>query len=184
MAFVGVERFIYFYVLNAGTPVTGLVKSNFTIIFTRSNITSPDTLSITEIGAGRYYASYIPTTVGTDYIEIDASTYSLQVINTEPVYDTSTFTGGSSAITVNQNYPTTNALKVTQVSSPATYTLYIYFYTDWQIGNQATNYSVGQTGLNSDGTWINNIVVVPGVYNIVINNGSTSVVISSNLSIT
>lgn len=184
MAFVGTQRYIYFYVLNGSTPITGLVKSSFSIIFTRNNSTSSDILSVTEIGSGRYWAGYIPSTTGTDYLEIDYATYSIKVINVEVIYSTSDYTGGSSVVTINNNYPTSNALSVTERPHPNLYTLYIFMYSDWQIGNQSTSYAVGQTALNTDGSWVDSINVIPGAYTIVISNGSTTVVIAQNLTVT
>jgi hypothetical protein len=56
--------------------------------------------------------------------------------------------------TLTQNYPTTNFLKVTQVSNPEEYTLYLFLYSDWQVGKQATSFSKGQTQLNSDAAFL------------------------------
>lgn len=84
---------------------------------------------------------------------------------------------------IDQDYPTTGALTVTQVESPENYTLYIYRYQDWQAGNQDTSDAVGQTQLNSDGTWIDGIYVINDSYNVVITDGSFVLVISNNLTV-
>lgn len=85
-------------------------------------------------------------------------------------------------ITLTQDYPTAGALKVTQVPSPETFTLYVFLYSDWQVGNQSSIYAKGQTGLNADGTWQQPVCVLSGVYNIVVTNGTTTCVIASHLS--
>jgi hypothetical protein len=86
-------------------------------------------------------------------------------------------------ITLTQDYPTAGTLKVTQVRSPETFTLYVFLYSDWIVGNQSSIYAKGQTGLNPDGTWQDPICVLSGVYNAVVTNGTTTCVIASHLSI-
>lgn len=88
-----------------------------------------------------------------------------------------------SVITLNQDFPTVAALQVTQVQHPEGYTLYLFLYSDWQIGNQSSIYAKGQTSLNADGSWQTPICVLEGTYNVVVTNGVTTCVIASHLSI-
>jgi hypothetical protein len=83
-------------------------------------------------------------------------------------------------VAVNQDYPTANALLVTQVS-PAAYTLYVFEYADWQTGNQAPSYADGQSAINSDGTWATTLYLIAGTYTVVIRNSTTTVVIAQHL---
>lgn len=86
-------------------------------------------------------------------------------------------------VTLTQDYPTTGALKVTQVPSPEAFTLYVFEYNDWLVGNQSSIYAVGQTGLNPDGSWQDPICVLSGnSFNVVVTNGVTTCVIASHLS--
>ena len=84
-------------------------------------------------------------------------------------------------VALNQNYPTSNALKVTQVPLPATYTLYVFEYADWQTGNQSSSYAVGQSALYANGTWVTTLYLLAGTYTIVIRSNSTAVVIAAHL---
>lgn len=58
----------------------------------------------------------------------------------------------SNVFSINQNYPTTNALLVT-ISDPQLYTIYIFKYSDWIVGRQNPLYSLAQSAVNPDGTW-------------------------------
>lgn len=53
---------------------------------------------------------------------------------------------------IDQNYPSTNFLLVPG-PIPQSYTVYIFKYSDWALGNQSPNYAVAQSAVNSDGTW-------------------------------
>lgn len=183
MYLLNTKRYVYFYIFNSGAPVTGLTQASFTIIFTRNDLTSPDTLTILELGAGRYEASYIPTTTGEDYIDIYNATYNTRIVNVENIVSVEELTNGSSIVSLTANYPTANALKVTEVSSPEEYTLYVYLYSDWSVGHQSVSYSQGQTQLNSNGTWVRPILILPDFYTVVVSNGTSVVVINSRLSV-
>jgi hypothetical protein len=54
--------------------------------------------------------------------------------------------------TINQNYPTPDALLVPG-SNPESYTVFIYKYLDWSIGHQDTSFAIAQSDVNTDGTW-------------------------------
>lgn len=54
---------------------------------------------------------------------------------------------------VDENYPTTNALLVPGPNQ-SSYTIFIYNYSDWVLGNQSTLYSLAQSQVNTNGTWV------------------------------
>jgi len=87
-------------------------------------------------------------------------------------------------IALNQDYPTTGALSVSEVDAPETYTLYVFQYSDWIIGNQASPYAVGQSGLNHDGSWISVVYVASGTYTVVVRNQQSMVEIAPHLEVT
>jgi len=183
LAQVGTTRYIYFRLSDSdGNPVLLRVQANFAVIFTRNNQTCTDTLVISELGSGRYFAGYTPSAAGTDYVEIYDSGTDTRVEDVEEVLNPDT--SGSSEITIlDENQGSPNALKVTQVSSPENYILYVFDSQDWQNGNQNVPYSLGQTGLNHNGTWQSKIEVLPGTYHIVISNGTQTIVISPFLAV-
>ncbi len=87
-------------------------------------------------------------------------------------------------VVLSQDYPTTSALRVTQVPSPAAFTLYVFLYKDWQNGNQKVHFSKGQTRLNPDGSWQTPITVLAGnAYNVVVSDGITTCVVAQHLSL-
>jgi hypothetical protein len=184
MAMVGTIRYIYFRLADSfEVPITGRVQSDFAVTFTRNNLAPPDVITIAEIGAGRYYASYTPTTQGEDYVEIYDAPTDTRVEDVEQIQSPSDFQPPPSYIALDQDYPTTGALTVTEVASPETYTLYVFEYDDWQIGNQLPAYARGQSELNSDGSWASTIYVVYGAYTVVVRNGTSTVVIRPYLNV-
>ena len=183
MAMISTRRYIYFRLASGGVAVTGRVQSDFAIIFTRDNLTPPDTLTVTEIGSGRYYATYVPTTTGTDYVELYDSGTDIRIVDVEVIQSPSDLFGGADYKTVNQDYPTAGSLVVTQVTRPQDYTLYIFDYNDWQTGDQSSSFAVGQTTLNPDGSWVTSVYLLTGTYTVVIRNGSATLVIKPHLSI-
>lgn len=54
---------------------------------------------------------------------------------------------------IDQNYPTANALLVPGPNQ-SSYTVFVYNYSDWVLGNQSTLYAIAQSQVNSDGTWV------------------------------
>src|SRR5665213_239680 len=58
----------------------------------------------------------------------------------------------SNVFTIDQNYPTSNALLVPGPNQ-STYTVFIFNYSDWAVGNQDPIYAIAQSGVNTDGTW-------------------------------
>ena len=120
---------------------------------------------ISELGTGRYFASYTPSAVGSDYIEIYDSGTDTRIEDVE-------------TIETSENQGAPNALKITQVTSPEKYVLYVFDSQDWQNGNQSVSYSLGQTGLNPNGTWQSKIEVMYGTYHIVIVGATQTIVIS------
>jgi hypothetical protein len=54
---------------------------------------------------------------------------------------------------IDQNYPTANALLVPGPNQ-SSYTVFVYNYSDWSLGNQSTLYAIAQSQVNSDGTWV------------------------------
>ena len=183
MATLGLLRYVYFRLEDlSGAPVTGRTQASFAIIFTRNDVASPDTLTVSEIGGGRYEAKYTPTTTGTDYLEIYDATTDSRMEDVE-VIEIDGGSSGSSYVTLSQNYPTTGALTVTEVTSPQLYTLYVFLTSDWSVGRQATSYAQGQTALNPNGTWQSPIYVPSGIYTIVVISSTSVTVIASSLSV-
>lgn len=179
MAVVGDSRFVYFSLADEnGNPVTGRAKANFTITFTRGNVACTDVLTVSEIGGGRYFASYTADAPGTDYLGLyDPGTDTL-------IEDVEQIEGGATKlVTLNQDYGHAGALAFTAVPDPQDYTVYAFLSADWQTGNQRTAYAKGQSGLNPNGTWQTTIIVAPGVYNIVALNGTNTYLIAVYLTV-
>ena len=180
MAYVGTKRFIYFRLLDINSnPVTGRVQSQFSIIFTRNNTESPDTLTVTEIGAGRYFASYTPSTTGTDYVEIyDAATSiraeDVEVIElslTQILEDTGI---AGNVVVVNQDYGGAGVLRPS-VSNLSTYVLYAFLSSNWSIGNTNPAYAVASYQMDSTGNW--SFSLASNTYNLVLINDAGSVIV-------
>lgn len=55
--------------------------------------------------------------------------------------------------TIDENYPTANALLVPGPNADS-YTIFIYRADDWFLGNQDTFFSLAQSGVRGDGTWL------------------------------
>src|SRR5665213_3280964 len=58
----------------------------------------------------------------------------------------------SDVFSIDQNYPTANALLVPGINRRL-YTVFIFNYSDWSVGNQDPIYAIAQSGVNADGTW-------------------------------
>lgn len=54
---------------------------------------------------------------------------------------------------LDENFPTANALLVPGPSAQS-FTVFVYSFLDWSKGNQDTVYSIAQSGVNTDGTWL------------------------------
>lgn len=65
---------------------------------------------------------------------------------------------------LDQDYPTANALLVPG-PNPQDRTVFVFNYADWQIGKIDTLYSVTQSAVNSDGTWIGVLDPLTGQFN-------------------
>jgi hypothetical protein len=186
LAQVGTIRYIYFRLADSnGVAVTGRVQTDFSVVFTRNTLTCADTMVISELGTGRYFASYTPSAVGSDYIEIYDSGTDTRIEDVETIETSVDQASGSGEIVIlDENQGAPNALKITQVTSPEKYVLYVFDSQDWQNGNQSVSYSLGQTGLNPNGTWQSKIEVMYGTYHIVIVGATQTIVISPFLEVT
>jgi hypothetical protein len=173
---LGQTRYVDFKIVNGGTPVTGVVKANLAIAFTRNAVACTDVLTLLELGAGRYTIRYTPSAAGHDFIEIDYAAAGFTLLSSEDIISSVTLLGGSSAISLTQNTPTANALKVTSVPDPANWTLYLYHSSDWQTGNTETYQAVASTQLEASGNWLfTPLSVTSGTYHVVIRNGAGAV---------
>lgn len=60
---------------NPPVPVTGLAQSDFTSLMARNNADMTPTLTITEIGSGRYGYRFTPTLTGYYHVLIRQATH-------------------------------------------------------------------------------------------------------------
>jgi hypothetical protein len=68
--------YIYFEVYDSSdVAVTGLVTGDFTKLLAKNGVDDATAVTVTEIGSGRYYASFTPATTGTWHVTIRNSTY-------------------------------------------------------------------------------------------------------------
>ena len=181
MWFAGDVRSIDFRITTINSvAVAGLTLPDFVVIFRRNNTVCSDTLTLLSSSAGDYTVQYIPSSVGHDYLELYNTANDVRVIDTEDI-TTRSLEFGDTTKTVNHNFPTTNALSVTQVLKPTDYKIYAYLKDDWASGLRDLSQTLGHSGLNSDGSWMSTITLVPGSYTIVILNSSDSLVINASL---
>lgn len=71
--------------------------------------------------------------------------------------------GLSNIFSIDQNYPTSNALLVPGPNQ-SSYTVYIFNYSDWVVGKNSPIYSIAQSAVNSDGTWVGVLDSISQVY--------------------
>lgn len=165
MGFVNQLRYMDFKIVDINSnPIPGRVLSDWSIIFERNEVTCVDSLSLLDHGDGRYAITYIPSSIGHDYLSIFDSLYGVSAIDVEDIV------ASSAVASLTENFGSTNALKVL-VPNPTNYILYVFDSSTWIQGSQDPIFSLGFTALDSMGNWINPIAVsIPGTYHVVIIN--------------
>ena len=172
------DRYLDFRLTNAGAPITGVALSALSIFFTRNGVACTDSMSLTEVGNGRYYIKYTPSAEGHDYVEVDYALAGLTFAFPEDIVSSASILGPSNIVSLTDAYLSDNSLKITSVSDPQNWTLYVYDSAGWQQGSTETYDAVASTTLNSDGSWVTTpLSVSPGTYHFVIRNQSGSVVV-------
>lgn len=158
-------------------PVT---FSSNTIVFQRNGTPCTDTLSLVSNGDSTYVLNYTPSTVGNDYIGIyiaslGATTIGIPFVNQAII---STNVTGSAITYIDQDYPTTGALTVPGPNQ-SSYTVFVYTYANWSLGNTDTLYAINSTAINTDGSWVDQIGVPSSVmYTVVAISTNNTVVLN------
>lgn len=171
MTQVGSLRYIEFRIADIdGNPVTNRDLAAVTpgqrvlVYLARDTVACSDPVTLTNWGStGRYYASYTPSAVGHDYLEIYDELYDLRWIDVEDVASQS----GGDTVTVNQDYGGVGRFVITD-PDPETFTLYWFLSFDWQAGRQNPDYAVNGTAIDSSGNWVTtSLELVPDTYHVV-----------------
>jgi hypothetical protein len=186
MYFIGQERYIEFRMYDLQeNPVTGLLLSNFTVIFTRNASSCSDTLTLVENGGGLYTLNYTPSTIGHDYIDMYNSTYDIRIQDSDDIYQVDIFVSGGSGAgiyTVTQNTGGSNALQLT-VSNPQNYVIYAFLSSNWIVGQNTANYAYGSTTTDTSGNWLESISLPAGTYHIVALWNTNQIVLAAYLTL-
>lgn len=177
-----------------GSLGSGLTLSNFTVnVFTVNGVSvdaiTRNSLAVVDVGGGYYYATYIPSTIGTYFLGLsippsfyvaDCVEIGTDVSDVSITYLTQN-TGGVNAL--RPKLPSVGAAVGTILSQ---YLLMVFPYNDWIIGNTGNSYAIGTTQLDDNGNWIiSPIAVSPQQsYTIAIrNNAGLTTVIKPNLEV-
>lgn len=164
MAQVGKTRFIEFRIADLdGNPVTNRDLTALSIFLTRDSNTCNDTVTLVNWGNdGRYYATYIPTNTGHDYLEVYDSLYDLRVIDAEDIEISDLPNVGI----LTQDFGGTASLSITD-PDPTRFTIYVFLADDWASGRTQITYSQAATAVNADGSWAFALTVLHAIYTIV-----------------
>lgn len=180
MAFVANSSHQIAFYQVSGT--TGLTTSAFNIDFFTFNGDNVDatvlaTFTITEMGEGYYYATYVPDAAGF-YILAFSDSLGTFVADACDI-DEANF------VNLTQDYPTHNNLKpklpnTVSLSQGAAkdqqqtlqqYLLMLFNSSDWAVGRTSSDWAVASTELDDQGNWqVTPITVSPGTYHVVIRN--------------
>jgi hypothetical protein len=60
---------------SANAPVTGLMNGDFTKLLSKNGVDDATAVTVSEIGSGRYSATFTPATVGVWYLLVRHATY-------------------------------------------------------------------------------------------------------------
>lgn len=185
--YVGLQRYIDFRIVDSfGVPVTGLLITHFNIIFQRNNFNCSDALSLSDHGDGRYTLHYTPSAAGHDFVEVFDPIYNIRIDNSRDILNG--VEGGSDwvpsdVVTLDQNYGGPNALLV-HGSAPESFTVFVFTRSNWLTEDQDVNFSLNQTPVNHDGTWINPIVVPkPGSYTVVAMKAGVTMILNPDIQV-
>jgi hypothetical protein len=177
MGYVDRTRYIYFRVIDIDSaPVTGLTLGNFVKYFKRDNVTCADTVTIQELGSGRYLASYVPSAVGFDFLELYNATHDVRIQDEEQIETVSTLFGvGSETVDLTEDYGSVGRFTVT-ASQPEDYILYLFKSIDWEQGRTNPSYAEIATEITSAGNWVSTpLTVLKDTYHVVAINSIGSV---------
>lgn len=175
---VGRTHYVDFKVIDiSNNPVTTLILSDFTIYFTRDGIACTDPLTFINVGGGRYRITYSPTGAGFYFLDIYNFVNDVRVIDSEEIDTPETFFDEHATVDLTQDFGGVGRLKPT-ISSPDTYTLYVFQSQRWQTGLNDPGYADASTNLDSLGNWITTpLTVMHGTYHIVLLNGGGDVLV-------
>ncbi len=186
MGYVNRKRYVYFRVIDIDSnPITGLTLSDFVKYFRRDNVTCTDTVTVQELGSGRYLASYIPSAVGFDFFELYNAANDVRVQDEEQIETVETLFGvGSETVDLTQDYSSVGRLKVT-ASGPENFVVYVFLSEDWEHGRKAPSYALAATQVTTLGDWVSSPIPVPkDTYHIVaINNAGVVNVLAAFLKV-
>jgi hypothetical protein len=173
---IGRTHYVDFRVVDLqSNPIAGLHLSDFVVVFTRDNVTTGETLTLTDLGGGRYSATYLPANAGFYYLELYHVASDIRVIDEQEIDAAGSGGSGgesSSSVSLSQDYGGIGALRPV-FSNPQNYVLYIFRSQDWQNGHMDSSYAVTLTELDSSGNWLSSpLLVIPGTYHVVCINSS------------
>lgn len=185
---IGRVRYIDFALADVNSnPLPGRVLANWQtapnkLIFLRNTLPCTDPLTLKDYGDGRYTLSYSPSAPGHDYVKVYDEPSDITVIDVEDVVPADFAIGGGAVYTLNEDFGSAGALKVT-LPRPETYILQVYLSSDWENGMRADSNAIGMSLLSETGTWISPIRVGSGTFHIVVSKASVQILIKSYLGV-
>lgn len=163
-----------------GGPVSALTRASFAIV---------------DVGAGYYYAKYVPSTAGFYVFAFSSSTLFVNFVDAADILDVAPTTADViQVVNLTQNTGGTGALKPRLPESfssgpPAVrlsqFLLMVFRTSDWNVGRQENNFVVAMTELDDVGNWRTSPLAVPhDTYHVIIrNNYKVTKVVKASLEV-